>query len=142
MYNRFQQFFAVALAMLVFISTLSVSIEKHYCGDNLVDFAIFTHAEKCGMEVADEGLNTADDGPMLMAKSCCKDVVDLHEGQDELSLEKTKVLTASQKVFIASFAYVFGGLYDQKTQRDTLFKHYTPPIVVHDIQVMNAVFLI
>ena len=142
MYNRFQQFVAVALAMLVFISTLSVSIEKHYCGDNLVDLAIFTHAEKCGMEAADEGLNTADDGPILMAKSCCTDVVDLHEGQDELSLEKTKVLSATQKVFLASFTYVFGGLYDQKTQRDTLFKQYTPPIVVRDIQVQNSVFLI
>ena len=142
MYKRFQQFIAVAMALLVFISTLSVSIEKHYCGDNLVDFAFFADAEKCGSEAADEGLNTSDEGHMLMAKSCCTDVVDLHEGQDELSLEKTKVLTTSQKVFIASFAYVFGGLSDQKTQRDILFKQYTPPIVVQDIQVMNAVFLI
>jgi len=142
MYNRFQQFIAVAMAILVFISTLSVSIEKHYCGDNLVDFAFFSQAEKCGSEAADQGLAASDEGPMLMAKSCCQDKVDLHEGQDELSLEKTKVLKAGQKVFIASFAYVFGGLYDQKPQNDAHFKHYTPPRFVHDIQVMNSVFLI
>jgi hypothetical protein len=142
MYNRFQQFIAVAMAMLVFISTLSVSIEKHYCGDNLVDFAFFAEAEKCGSEASDKGLATSDEGPMLMAKSCCKDVVDLHQGQDELSLEKTKVLTAAQKVFVASFAYVFGGLYDQKPENDTLFKHYIPPRFVRDIHVRNSVFLI
>ena len=70
MYNRFQQFISVAMALLVLISTLSVSIEKHYCGDHLVDIAFFAEAEKCGMEASDEDKD-------LMAQSCCKDVVDL-----------------------------------------------------------------
>jgi len=47
MYSRFKQSISVTMALLVFISTLSVSIEKHYCGEHLVGFAIFADAQKC-----------------------------------------------------------------------------------------------
>lgn len=133
--NRFQKTVTVAVAILVLISTLSIRIEKHYCGDHLVDVALFSEAEKCGME-------SSDDGTTNMAKNCCKDVVDLVEGQDELSLEKTEFLTSSQKVFILSFACVFGGLQLPESLDDPPFEHYTPPEVVQDIQVLNEVFLI
>ncbi len=135
MYNPFQQLISVTMALLVLISTLSVSIEKHYCGDNLIDVAIFSDAQKCESDVADKGTK-------LMTQSCCKDVVDLLEGQDELSLKKTKVLNTNQKVFIMSFAYVFSGLNYLEAQNNITFKHYTPPKAVRDIQVLNEVFLI
>ncbi len=135
MYNPFQQLISVTMALLVLISTLSVSIEKHYCGDNLIDVAIFSDAQKCESDVADKGTK-------LMTQSCCKDVVDLLEGQDELSLKKTKVLNTNQKVFIMSFSYVFSGLNYLEAQNNITFKHYTPPKAVRDIQVLNEVFLI
>lgn len=135
MYNRFKQSISVAMALLVLISTLSVSIEKHYCGDHLVDIAFFAEAEKCGMEGDDQGSD-------LMANSCCKDVLDLVEGQDELSVEKTQVLNADQKIFILSFAAVFSGLNILEPQKHIPFEHYSPPNYVRDIQVLNEVFLI
>jgi len=135
MYKRFQQFISVAMALLVLISTLSLSIEKHYCGDHLVDVAFFTDVQKCGMEAADTDT-------VLTKNSCCKDVVDLLEGQDELSLEKTKNLNTNQKAFIMSFASVFSGLNLLEPQKKKQFEHYSPPKVVQDIQVLNEVFLI
>lgn len=123
------------MALLVLISTLSVSIEKHYCGDHLVDVALFSGAEKCGMESSES--ETTD-----MAQNCCKDVVDLVEGQDELSLEKVELLSSSQKVFILSFAYAFSELHLPESLDDPPFKHYTPPEIVQDIQVLNDVFVI
>lgn len=135
MYNRLQQLISVAMALLVFISTLSVSIEKHYCGDNLIDVAFFAEVQKCELEVSDKET-------VLMTASCCKDVVDLLEGQDELSLKKTKELNTNQKVFILSLAYVFSGLNMLEPENNKPFKHYTPPEVVGDIQALNQVFLI
>jgi len=126
---------SVALALLVLFSTLSVSIEKHYCGDHLVDVALFSDAKKCGM-------TSGDDGESSMAENCCKDVVDLIEGQDELNLEKTELLTSAQKVFIFSFAYVFSGLSIPEPLDDPPFQHYSPPEVIQDIQVLNEVFVI
>ena len=141
-YNRFQQFISVAMALLVLVSTLSVSIEKHYCGDHLVDIAIFADVQKCNMEASDEGLESSDERSVLMAESCCKDVIDLYEGQDELSLEKTKVLNADQKVFIMSFAYVFSGIKTIDSQHATAYKYDPLPKTTRDIQVLNQVFLI
>jgi hypothetical protein len=135
MYKPFQKLISVTMALLVLISTLSFSIEKHYCGDDLIDVAIFSDTQKCESEPADKGSR-------LMTQSCCKDVVHFLEGQDELSLEKTKVLNTNQKVFIMSFAYVFSGLNSLDTQNNITFKHYIPPKVVRDIQALHAVFLI
>ncbi len=142
MYKRFQQFISVAMALLVLISTLSLSIEKHYCGDHLVDVAFFTDVQKCGTEVSDMGLEASDADTVLTKNSCCKDVVDLLEGQDELSLEKTKDLNTNQKVFIMSFASVFSGLNLLEPKNSKQFEHYSPPKVVEDIQILNEVFLI
>jgi len=123
------------MAALVLISTLSFSIEKHYCGDNLVDVSLFADAQKCGLESPEDDL-------VQMDQSCCKDVMHLVEGQDELNLAQTDVLNTSQTVFILAFAYVYGGLYDLESQNETPAKHYTPPKVVQDIQVLHEVFLI
>ena len=125
------------MALLVLISTLSISIEKHYCGEHLVDIALFSEAENCGMESSQD-----KDGESLMASSCCKDVVDLIEGQDELSLEKSEQITHSQKVFLVSYAIVFGGILSPEAATDPPFRNYNPPEVIPDIQVLNEVFLI
>ena len=42
--------FSVTLALLVLMSTLSFTVEKHFCGDVLVDVSVFTETQKCGME--------------------------------------------------------------------------------------------
>ena len=141
-HKRILQITAVAMAVLVLVSTLSVSIEKHYCGEHLVDVSLFAEAEKCGMEAADMAMNTSEEDGLTTKKSCCTDVVDLVEGQDELSLEKTKELSSHQKVFIFSFAYTFSGLFEFEPQNHSPFEHYSPPGFVEDIQVLNEVFLI
>jgi len=134
-YKRFQQLISVAMALLLLISTLSISIEKHYCGDTLVDVSIFADVQKCESGATDQS-------SILMTESCCKNVIDLHEGQDELSLEKTKVLNTNQKVFIMSFAHVFSELKTLESQHNSAFKYYPPLKPVRDIQVLNEVFLI
>lgn len=141
-YDPIQKLISLAMAVLVLVSTLSVSIEKHYCGDHLVDVSIFAEAEKCGMETSEMRLETSDQESVLKKKLCCKDVVDLVEGQDELSLAKTKELNNHQKLFVFSFAYTFSGLFEFEPQNHKPFEHYSPPNFVEDIQVLNEVFLI
>ena len=133
---------SVAMAILVLVSTLSVSIGKHYCGDHLVDMAIFSEAKDCGMEMSDKNLESSVAGPVIKKKTCCTDVVDLFEGQDELSLEKTHDLKTDQKVFILSFVSILSGLNLLEQPKDPPFEHYSPPTYVKDIQVLNEVFLI
>ena len=68
--------FSVALALLVLFSTVSFTIEKHFCGDVLVDVSMFVEADKCGMEAMES----------LQQKSCCKDEIEVIQGQNELKV--------------------------------------------------------
>ncbi|MGI9530891.1 HYC_CC_PP family protein [Lutimonas sp.] len=141
-HKRILQITSVAMAVLVLVSTLSVSIEKHYCGEHLVDVSIFAEAEKCGMENEAMTMPASDEAQMLMSQSCCSDVVDLVEGQDELTIESSMELNKQQKVFLFSYAYAFSGLFDFEPRHEVPYEHYSPPNVVEDIQVLNEVFLI
>ena len=62
--------FSIFMAMLVMFSTVSLTVEKHYCGDTLVDVAVFEEAKKCGMESSNMPVEE------ITKKSCCKDTVD------------------------------------------------------------------
>lgn len=141
-YSIFHQIFSMVLAIVVLFSTLSVSIGKHYCGDHLVDTALFADAEDCGMEMDEANEICSDEDTVVKKKNCCTDIVDLFEGQDELTVEKTQVLKTDQKIFMLSFAAVFSGLNLLEVQKDPHFEHYSPPVYFRDIHVLNQVFLI
>src|SRR5690606_15745695 len=66
------------LAFLVLLSTVSFTVEKHFCGSFLVDTALFSSADSCGMEVKQ------DDGYLctVTKTSCCSDETILIQGQD------------------------------------------------------------
>ena len=64
------------LAFLVLFSTLSFTVESHYCGGFLMDISVIGEANDCGMKV---------EQTMAAEKiNCCKDEVIITEGQDEL----------------------------------------------------------
>jgi len=142
-----KQFFvkiaAVTMAFVVLFSTMSFSISKHYCGDYLVDSALFSKAESCGMDSDNyREQNTLPNRDCNLTKSnCCEDVVKLIEGQNEL---KTNVsaLNFEQQVFIASFVYSYINLFEGIETNIIPFRYYTPPLLVKDIQVLDEVFLI
>ena len=86
---------SISLAFLVLFSTLSFTVEKHYCGDFLVDVAYVGHADGCGMEMDARSKTTK--------KSCCKDELHKIEGQDELQQSADVALVLKgQPEFISS----------------------------------------
>jgi len=73
---------AFAMAIVVLFSTMSFTIDKHYCGKLLVDVAINHQAEKCGMERFLEKQEGEYQKP-----SCCKNEHTVVKGQDQLKKE-------------------------------------------------------
>ena len=47
-------FFSGLLAIIVLLSTLSFTVDSHYCGERLVDVAVFSEVRGCGMEMENE----------------------------------------------------------------------------------------
>jgi len=95
------------MAFVVLFSTMSFTIDMHYCGDTLVETAVFQKAKGCGMEMQ----NPSAKGCAITKKNCCKDEQLVVDGQDELQLSVDKI-SFEQQVFIASFVYTYSNLFE------------------------------
>jgi hypothetical protein len=129
---------SVMMAFVVLFSTMSFTIDMHYCGDTLVDTSIFQKAKPCGME-----METAITGPKcsITKKDCCKEDQILIKGQDELKISFEK-LSVDQQFFVASFVYTYINLFEGIEQKAIAFKEYSPPIVIKQIFKLDETYLI
>lgn len=125
---------AVVLALLVQVSTFSFTVDKHFCGNMLVDKAVFSSAQTCGMNT-NSGMDTAEED------SCCTNEKTEIEGQDELKISFNS-LDLEQQLFITSFTFTYLNMFEGKPLMVIPFTHYSPPLLVTDIQVLDQVFLI
>ena len=128
--------FSAILAFLVLLSTVSFTVEKHFCGDVLVDVSMFSQVEKCGMEMP------VADNCQITKKSCCKDEVDVVQGQKELKPTSFDDLHFQKQVLVVSFLHSFLNLFHALPEQIASHKYYSPPNIVSDIHVLNEVFII
>lgn len=128
------------LAFTMLFSTLSFSVDKHYCGNQLFSESIFSHARDCGMQQ----MNLCDKkatSNAIKSNGCCHNVQVFIQGQN---LEQ-KALTAialelSQVALIVDFkAFNFEQAYQH---HPVAYQNYTPPLLVNDIPVLVQSFLI
>lgn len=128
----FHKGFSALMALLVLFSTVSFTIEKHFCGDVLVDVSMFVEADKCAMEALE----------ILQKKTCCKDEIAIVKGQDELKVSAFEDLDFEQQQFVTVFTYSYINLFESLQKQNVLYKDYSPPNLVYDIQVLDQVFII
>ena len=125
------------MAIVVLFSTMSFSIDMHYCGDTLIDTALFSSAKTCGMEIQ----KPTPKGCSITKKNCCNDKQISVEGQDELKTSFNS-LTKNQQLFALSFIYTYSNLFEDVNQDTTSYKDYIPPLVVKDIYKLDETYLI
>ncbi len=130
----FRNSVSICMALLVLFSTVSFTINEHYCGDTLVDTSLYTKADTCGMEVENSELSD-------IMKNCCKDVVKVIEGQDDLKLDFT-TFDLQQQIFIASFVYTYVNIFEGIDKESIHFKDYSPPLIIKEIHILDEVFII
>ncbi len=128
------KFLVSLLALLVLVTTNSFAIEKHFCGDQLVDTSVFAELEKC------PGCLGAEEAPS--EPDCCKDVVDVLEGQDITTVKKMDDLEQDQQVFLIAFGHTFFSLFQPVSRRLDNLLHYDPPSITFDLQSNYQVYLI
>lgn len=136
---------SVLMALLVLFSTSSFAVDKHFCGELLVDMGIFSEAESCGMgafhnDSLQENHSTEDHATDC-EKSCCKQEKEAIEGQNELHVSFDE-LDFQQQVFLTSFFFTTPGLIADDLKETFAFRNYSPPLLVSDIQLLDQVFLI
>ena len=130
---------AIFMACVVLVTTMSFTVDMHYCGDTLVDFSFIQSAKTCGMEKEQSSIGC--ENPMLTKNSCCSDEQLIIEGQDDLKQNFTK-LTCEQQTFIAAFTYSYINLFEGTESEEVPFEDYPRPFVKRDVQVLHQTFLI
>ncbi len=133
MKTNFHKTLSFTLALLVFMSTFSFTVDKHFCGSMLVDKAIFSSAKTCGMNV-NAGNESIED-------SCCSNEKTAVEGQDELKIS-FQSLDLDHQLFLTTFTHSYLLLFEGTSLPNVPFIHYSPPILVSDINILDQVFLI
>ena len=133
----FHKIMSLAMTFVVLFSTMSFTINMHYCGDTLVETAIFYKAKSCGMEMD----KPSTEGCAITKKNCCDDKQLSIEGQDELQIQFDKV-SFEQQVFIASFVYTYSNLFEEYNEDINSFREYKPPLVVRQLYKLDETYLI
>ncbi|ALM20304.1 hypothetical protein AAT17_03100 [Nonlabens sp. MIC269] len=130
---------SVLMAFVVLFTTMSFTIDMHYCGETLVDFSFNASAKTCGMEKvqAEKTCNNL----MMKEKSCCSNKQIVKESNEDLKMSLDKV-TFEQQIFVAVFTYSYLNLFESAESEDLAFEDYPPPFLERDIQVLHQTFLI
>ena len=128
---------SVAMAFVVLFSTMSFTVDMHYCGSKLVDTSIFQNAKTCGMEME----KPSSKGCSITKKDCCNDVQLTVDGQNELQ-PSVDTITFEQKVFITSFIQTYINLFEGLDKKVTSYEEYIPPLVTRQIYKIDETYLI
>ena len=93
MKKAFHKIASILMAFVVLLSTMSFTVNSHFCGDMLVGTSYFVKAESCGMDMKQE---TKSEDCSVMKKNCCQDVASVIEGQDTLKITSFDQLSFDQ----------------------------------------------
>ncbi|ADV51147.1 hypothetical protein Celal_3903 [Cellulophaga algicola DSM 14237] len=125
------------MAIVVLFATMSFTVNMHYCGDTLVETALFHKAKGCGMEMQ----KPVTEDCSITKKNCCNDKQSVVDGQDELQLQIDQV-SFEQFVFIASFVYSYLDLFEGLEEKAPSYERYAPPLVTKQIFKLDETYLI
>ena len=134
MKSVFTKITSALLAFLVLFSTLSFTVESHYCGGFLMDISIVGEANDCGMKVEQK-----------MAKekiNCCKDEVIITDGQDELHPASFGTLNFEKQQFLSTFYSSNLNLVKEESSRNVIYKAFHRPVIPINYQIKYQSFLI
>ncbi|MDG1528987.1 MAG: hypothetical protein P8I51_03075 [Polaribacter sp.] len=131
MKSIFNKIASISMAFLVLLSTMSFTVEKHYCGDFLVDVSIIGNADSCDMK-----MDLSD------SNNCCKDEIYHIEGQDKLQKNSTDDLSLNQQKIIIALVISYQTIFVDVDLEKEFYKDFSPPDILQDYQVLYQSFLI
>ncbi len=132
---------ATILSLVVLFSSMSFTIDKHYCGETLVDVSYFGKADNCGMKGMKGMEMNPEDSVIVKKKKCCKDETIVVESST-FDKEKIISLQSTDIEFVFFYAYSYINMYQDISLEKEYYKDFSPPDIEQDIQVLHQVFRI
>lgn len=140
---------AITLALLMFISSTGLSMDVHYCQDQLKGISLLGKAKSCHEAQASQSCHKKNkschhsaEATQTEKDNCCHNeslVVD----KIDLGVSNTQITTFQdiQFDFVAAFVAVYVLNYSVEVDFQS-YQHYKPPLPDRDIQVLFQRFLI
>lgn len=128
--------FSLIMALMVLLSTVSFTLEKHFCGDELMNVSMFVKADHCGMDMEANNTDASN------KKKCCNDETEVVQDQDKLKLSTFEGFHFEKQLFSTTFIYTYTNLFEGLPEQIIPHKDYFPPNLITDIQVLDQVFII
>ena len=128
---------ATILSFIVMFSSMSFTIDEHFCGSRLMDVSYFGDADNCGMDEIDMSSNIS----VFKKNNCCKDQITLLQSsifnkEKLINLQNTDIETSLPE---ASCYSVF---YKNSSLKLKYYKDFSTPDIAKDIRVLHQTFLI
>lgn len=125
------------MAIVVLVSTMSFSVNMHYCGSILVETSLNVKAEGCGMEMQKPSSQECS----LVKKHCCSNEKKEVKGQDELQFHSDQ-FNFNDLVIAEAIIYTYHQLFQDPETNLTSFKVYRPPLLRRSIFKLDETYLI
>jgi hypothetical protein len=139
MKQHIHKLMATFMACVVIFTTMSFTVDMHFCGDTLVDFSFVQSVKTCGMEKLQP--KAACENPMLSSKPCCSDEQVVKQAQEDLKIS-FDAFSLDQQYFIVAFTHSFNNLFEETATEEVSFNDYPPPFIERDVQVLHQTYLI
>ncbi len=137
----------IATLLMTFVllfSTMSFTVHKHFCKGELAAMRFYFHADTCQTSNVSNEFTKNCDADKVDQKSCCQDETASIDGNQQLTNHHDGDCKCSlqQLQFITSFVYTNLQLYDLLERNIVPYQHYSPPLLIQDIPVLDQSFLI
>ena len=143
MKNIIHKISSFSLALIVLFSSLSFTVNKHYCGGEVINTTLLVSADNCGMNmnVCENELQNNKQTTSVEKEPCCKDTTQVVDGNDTNQQAQQMNLDIAQVQFVQAFVYSFVLNFQLPTNFSEIID-YSPPLVSNNIQTLFQVFRI
>lgn len=138
-----KKFFAILLASLILFMNVGLTVSNHYCGGKLAESSMtFGKGDVgCGMESKKTSCENPSHENSIKKKGCCENEFLAFQIDDDYNQTAVETLNVDFK-FIAVFITSYINFYSFNNTKKPEYLAYSPPLLDHDVQVMNQTFLI
>jgi hypothetical protein len=140
MKSFFTKILSFFLAVSILFTTSSFTVDMHFCCNKLVDMAILGKAQACKDKVQNKDFPFKKCAT-FQEKGCCSSQSFLKTGDDIIKKANNELQT-EDIVFLKTFFYTYINLFEGLDDNVVPFKHYRPPLLFKDIQILHETYLI
>lgn len=136
-----KKFLSISLCFILLFSNLGLAMATHYCGGQAVKTGLtIGHGHlDCGMPDMDMDSEESKQG--INANNCCENQYQFLEVEDDYRSSLVQITFNPDFAFLVFAHSLFSVELAQKSSK-VKYSHYSPPLLLRDIPVLNQIFII